>query len=32
VELLAERGLPAWVAGAVIEGNGSVDLHGSYPT
>ena len=32
VELLAERGVPAWVAGAVTEGNGSVELHGSYPT
>jgi phosphoribosylformylglycinamidine cyclo-ligase len=32
VELLAEHGVPAWVAGAVIVGNGSVELHGSYPT
>jgi phosphoribosylformylglycinamidine cyclo-ligase len=32
VELLAERGVPAWIAGAVTEGNGSVELHGSYPT
>jgi phosphoribosylformylglycinamidine cyclo-ligase len=31
VELLAERGVPAWIAGAVTEGNGSVELHGSYP-
>jgi phosphoribosylformylglycinamidine cyclo-ligase len=32
VELLAERGVPAWIAGAVTEGNGSVELHGSYPS
>ncbi len=32
VELLAERGMPAWIAGSVIEGNGSVELYGNYPT
>jgi phosphoribosylformylglycinamidine cyclo-ligase len=32
VELLAERGVLAWIAGAVTEGNGTVELHGSYPS
>jgi phosphoribosylformylglycinamidine cyclo-ligase len=31
VALLAGRGLPAWVAGEVVDGDGTVALHGHHP-
>jgi phosphoribosylformylglycinamidine cyclo-ligase len=31
VELLAARGLPAWVLGSVTSGDGTVTLHGAHP-
>jgi phosphoribosylformylglycinamidine cyclo-ligase len=31
VRLLADRGLPAWVLGSVLAGDGSVTVHGSHP-
>ncbi len=30
VDLLTARGVPAWIAGGVIEGDGSAELHGTY--
>jgi phosphoribosylformylglycinamidine cyclo-ligase len=32
VELLAGRGLPAWVLGSVTPGDGTVTLHGTHPS
>jgi phosphoribosylformylglycinamidine cyclo-ligase len=32
VRLLAERGLPAWTAGHVTNGNGAAELVGQHPT
>jgi phosphoribosylformylglycinamidine cyclo-ligase len=31
VRLLADRGLPAWVLGSVVDGDGSVTVHGAHP-
>jgi phosphoribosylformylglycinamidine cyclo-ligase len=29
VDLLTRRGIPAWIAGELVEGDGSVELHGT---
>jgi len=30
VRILAGRGMPAWIAGEIVEGDGSAELHGAY--
>jgi phosphoribosylformylglycinamidine cyclo-ligase len=30
VDLLTGRGVPAWIAGELVEGDGSVELHGTH--
>lgn len=30
IRILADRGVPAWLAGEIVEGDGSAELHGAY--